>query len=194
MDVSRKEFGPAIGVLELSSLASGYAVMDKLVKKAPVTILEGSPMTPGKFFILFNGDEASVVESYNEAYAQKDISFLDSIVIPQADKRVLQGLYGLLKVECRESLAIIETASMSSGLYSADAVVKSSDTELIEIRSSRGIGGKCLYFVTGALDAVEAAREITIECLKSRGTLLRIEVIARPHEDFLQYFNLSGEA
>lgn len=187
-----KPFGPALAALEMSSLAAGYSAMDLLVKKAPVRILEGSAMTPGKFVILFNGDEASVEESYKEILAQTQWGFLDHVLIPQLEGTVLPALYGLTKVECAESLCIVETASMASGLVSADASVKYADVKLIEIRSSRGIGGKCLYFVTGSLDAVQAAQETVQSTLQSRGTLLRTEVIARPHKDFLRYFNISG--
>ncbi len=188
------QFGPAVGILEMTSLASGYAAMDLLVKKAPVRILEGSMMSPGKFFILINGDEASVFESFNEALQKKEWGFLDSVLISQIDPRVLPAMYGLAKEQVKESLLIVETASMSSGIISSDAALKSASVEIIELRTSRGIGGKSVFFLTGALDAVEAARESVSEILKSRGTLLRTEIIARPHQDFLQYFNLSGEA
>lgn len=188
------QFGPAIAILEMSSLASGYAAMDMLVKKAPVRILEGSAMSPGKFFILINGDEASVYESYKEATEKKDWGFLDSVLIPQIDPQVLPGMYGLAKVQVSESLLIVETASMSSGIISCDSALKAASVDLIEFKTSRGIGGKSLYFVTGSLDSVEAARDAVSNSLKSRGTLLKTELIARPHNDFLQYFNISGEA
>ncbi len=186
------QFGPAIGILEFSSLAVGYAAMDALVKKAPVRILEGTSMSPGKFFVLFNGDEASVLESFNCVTETPQWPLLDSVYIPQLEKRVLPGFYGLIKQQVLESLLIVETASMSSSVISCDAALKAASIELIEIRSSRGIGGKSLFFVTGSLDAVEAARDTVTEVLKKNGTLLRQELIARPHEDFLNYFNLPG--
>jgi microcompartment protein CcmL/EutN len=99
-----------------------------------------------------------------------------------------------LKTQVTHSLAVIETASMCSGLLAADRSVKDANVQLIEIRSSRGIGGKCLYFVTGKLEETQAAVEAAETVLKERGTLLHTEIIANPHEDFLQHFNISGAA
>ncbi|MEQ1875529.1 MAG: BMC domain-containing protein [Bdellovibrionia bacterium] len=187
-------FGPAIGIFEIGSLARGYALMDLILKKAPVKILEGTFMTPGKFFILFNGDEASVGESFKEVHAAAKPSILDSIEILNLEPRVLPGLYGLLNTQVEHSLAVIETASMSSGLLAADRSLKEANVDLIEIRSSRGIGGKCLFFVTGKLEEAQAAVSAAETILSSRGTLLHTEVIANPHEDFLSQFNISGAA
>ena len=187
-------FGPAIGIFEIGSLARGYALMDLILKKAPVKILEGTFMTPGKFFILFNGDEASVNESFNEVVLNAKPSILDSVEIPHLEPRVLPGLYGLLNTQVEHSLAVIETVSMCSGLLAADRSLKEANVDLIEIRSSRGIGGKCLYFVTGKLEETQAAVQAAQAVLSQRGTLLHTEIIANPHEDFLQQFNISGGA
>ena len=188
----RAPFGPAIGIFEISSLAKGYALMDLILKKAPVKILEGTYMTPGKFFILFNGDEASVGESFEIVRATAKTSILDSVEIPNVEPTVLPGLYGMLQNQIDQSLAVVETSSMCSGLLAADRSVKNANVKLIEIRSSRGIGGKCLYFVTGRLEEVQASVEAAEFALKDRGTLLHTEVIANPHDDFLQHFNLTG--
>jgi microcompartment protein CcmL/EutN len=185
-------FGPAVGIFEISSLARGYALMDQITKKAPVKILEGTFMSPGKFFILFNGDEASVEESYNEVKSGSRNGILDSVLIPNVSETLLPGLYGLLKNSVTESLGIVETSSMCSGLLAADRSLKYANTKLIEIRSSRGIGGKCLYFVTGRLEEVDASIEAAKEILLQRGTLLHSEVIANPSDEFLEYFNVTG--
>ncbi|HEX4925680.1 MAG TPA: BMC domain-containing protein [Bdellovibrionales bacterium] len=185
-------FGPAVGIFEIASLARGYALMDRILKKAPVKILEASYMTPGKFFILFNGDEASVHESFHDVLQSSKKDLLDSVLIPNLHEQVLPGLYGQLKTQVTDSVAVVETASMASGLIAADRSIKDANVTLIEIRSSRGIGGKCLYFVTGRLEEAQASVEAAERALHERGTLLHTEVIANPHEDFLQYFNLSG--
>lgn len=187
-----KLFGPSIGIFELASLARGYAMMDVIVKKAPVKILEGTFMTPGKFFILFNGDEASVDASFTAVTELAKSQTIDSVLIPQLHETILPGLYGLLKNEVTESLGIIETATMSSGIVAADTTMKNADVKLIEIRSSRGIGGKCFYIFTGSLDEVQAGVSSAHDSLRSRGTLVHSEIISRPHNDFLEYFNISG--
>jgi len=186
--------GPAIGLIELTSLAKGYQVMDVLVKQAPVRIMEASSMSPGKFFILFNGDVASCEESFKVGVEACKTHIIDSVLIPQMHDDLLLAYYGQLKNEGHDSVGFVETATLTAGLYAADLTAKNADVKLIEIRSSRGIGGKSLYFFTGRLDEVQAGREAAIEGLKTRGTLIASEVITNPHSDFLSYFNLSGEA
>ena len=43
---------PAIGIIELNSLALGSVVSDAMAKRAPVKILESHPICPGKFLII----------------------------------------------------------------------------------------------------------------------------------------------
>lgn len=183
-------FGPAIGAFEISSIAKGYFLLDQLVKKAPVKILEASPVSPGKFFILINGDEASVDESRQNLLAQVAPYLVDEIYIPFLHAEVLPAMYSQSRFPVQESVAIIETASVSSGLVSADKACKASDVHLIDFRLARGIGGKAYYFLTGTLENVEAGADAGTAALAEKGTLIRSEIIARPHDDFLSYFNV----
>lgn len=183
-------FGPAIATFEISSIARGYFLLDQLVKKAPVKILEASSVSPGKFFILINGDEASVDESRKKLLQDAVGHVIDEVFIPQLHPEVLPAVYAQSRFAISESVGIIETATVSSGLVSADHALKSSDVHLIDFRLARGIGGKAYYFVTGTLDNVQAAVEASSVAIESKGTLIRTELIARPHEDFLKYFNL----
>jgi microcompartment protein CcmL/EutN len=57
---------------------------------------------------------------------------------------------------------------------------------------ARGIGGKAYFFLTGSLDNIQAAVEASIDVISPKGTLIRSDIIANPHEDFLKYFNLGG--
>ena len=54
---------PALGLLELSSIALGIRAGDAMVKKAPVRALVAGSVQPGKFLVLVDGDVASVEES-----------------------------------------------------------------------------------------------------------------------------------
>ena len=76
-------FGPSIAVFEISSIARGYYLLDQVVKKAPVTILEAASVSPGKFFIMINGDEASVDESRKAVVDKGKNHLIDEVFIPQ---------------------------------------------------------------------------------------------------------------
>jgi microcompartment protein CcmL/EutN len=101
-------------------------------------------------------------------------------------------MYSQNQFKVEESLGIIETATVASGLLSADAALKSAMVNLIDFRMARGIGGKAYFFVTGSLDNVQASVESATAILSAKATLIRADIIARPHEDFLKYFNLEG--
>jgi microcompartment protein CcmL/EutN len=181
-------FGPAITAFEISSIALGYTLVDKAVKKAPVKILEGAPLTPGKFFILLNGDEASIEECRAEIKLLVGQNIIDEVYIPQLHPEVLPALYSQSQFKVDESLAIVETTTIAAGFLSADQAVKNSNVHLIDFRIARGIGGKSYFFITGKLEEVTAGVESATAVLTPRGTLLRTEVIANPHPDFLQHF------
>lgn len=188
-------FGPAVCTFEISSLALGYRLIDRAVKKAPVKIIEGSALTPGKFYILLNGDEASIGESAKdilESAAQELI--LDHAIIPQIHEDILPAAYAQIQRPVSESIAIFETMTISSGILSADAVAKSAEVRLLDLRLARGIGGKSFFFFTGKLEDVQAGVEAGQARLQERGTFLRAEIIARPHEDFLTHFFSHGDS
>ncbi len=185
-------FGPAVASFEISSIARGYFLLDQLVKKAPVKILEAASVSPGKFFILINGDEASVDESRCHLINLAQNLIVDEVYIPFLHPEVLPALYAQNNFQVDASIGVVETAAVSSGLISADRACKAAEIHLIDFRMARGIGGKAYYFVTGTLENVEASVEAGAQALVDKGTLLRTEVIANPHDDFLKYFNLGG--
>src|SRR5471030_2711801 len=99
-------FGPAIASFEILSIARGYYLLDQLVKKAPVRILEAAAVTPGKFFILINGDEASVEESRKDLLSQSANQIIDEVYIPQVHEEVLPAMYSQNSFKIHESLGI----------------------------------------------------------------------------------------
>ena len=53
----------ALALLEVASLARGVVAADAVAKQAQVELLECSPVSPGKYLILFAGGVAEVDES-----------------------------------------------------------------------------------------------------------------------------------
>ena len=52
--------GPAIGLLELQSIARGVTVADALVKRAAVQLVLNRPVSPGKHLVLCGGEVGDV--------------------------------------------------------------------------------------------------------------------------------------
>ena len=51
--------GPAIGLIETTSIARGMVVCDAMVKRAAADVLDAFTVTPGKFVILIAGEVLS---------------------------------------------------------------------------------------------------------------------------------------
>lgn len=173
---------PAIGLLELSSIAMGYVVADGIAKKAPVRIIRAQTTSPGKFLLLFSGDVASVQESFEVAMELGADTVLDQILIPNLDPQIAPALNGVSDVSAFDSLGIIETYSLPSAIAAADKAVKTAPVQLIEIRAPFGLGGKSFLTLTGVLEDMEAAMEDACDVIPG-AMLCRTALIANPHED-----------
>ncbi len=178
---------PAIGLLEVSSLARGFVITDAVVKKAEVTLLSSHPIAPGRYVTLFWGPVAEVEESFAAGEEVGRDVLVDSLFLPGAHGQVIEALTaGRSRQPDLDALGIVETYSVTGALLSADAACKAAEVELLEVRLAHGMGGKGLWIVTGALHDVEAAVEAG-EGILAPDVLVRTEIIARPHPDMLDH-------
>jgi microcompartment protein CcmL/EutN len=179
--------GPALGVVELSSVARGVVVADAMVKKAPVELVFARAVSSGKFVVLVSGAVADVDEALACAIETAQASLVDRLMLPQAADGVLAALRRAAPaVGAADAIGIFETFSVASSLLAADAAAKAAQVEVAELRLADGLGGKAYFVVAGAQADVEAAM-FAAEHVTATGMLLAREVIARPHEDLLEH-------
>ena len=178
--------GPAIGLLELQSIARGVTVADALVKRAAVQLVLNRPVSPGKHLVLCSGEVGDVEEAMLAGRAQAGSSLCDELLLTQVHDEVLDVLRRKNKSPLSEdlSIGILETLSASSTLRGADAACKAAEVRIHELRLCDGLGGKGFAILIGEQDMVEAALS-TVERLLTPGLLLSVELIARPHPDLL---------
>ena len=69
------------------------------------------------------------------------------------------AIAGLTKVEALDALGIIESFSVASLIEGADAMVKTANVRLIEVRLAMALGGKAFASCTGSVAAVTSAVE-----------------------------------
>ena len=180
----------AFAGLEVSGLARGLVAVDALVKKAASRVVLARPVSPGKFLILLDGSVAEVEESMAEAQAIAADLLVDRFMLPFAHAQLEPAAFGRYPPRVDASLGIVETATASSGLRSADAALKAAGVSMAVLHLSVGIGGKCFYAFAGDLYDVEASVAAASAALG--GThLLGTEVIANPHKDFLDAVGFS---
>jgi microcompartment protein CcmL/EutN len=175
----------ALALLELDSIAAGYRTMDAVVKAARIDLIEGRPIDPGKFAILFGGDVASVEASFLRGKETAGESIVDTVFLPAAHESLFPLLAGDGKEGRIDSLGIIETGAVASVIRAADAAAKAAPVRLIRIHRARRIGGKGYVILTGTLPDVEAAVDAGAARAEAEGHLLSRVVIPAPADEVL---------
>ncbi len=175
---------PAIGLVELESIARGLWVSDAMMKKAPVDLLLSQTVSPGKYLVMVSGDVASVQESTKIGIQLSEDSILDSLFIPNIHEQVIPGIQKKFTKAKLEAVGIVESKSVASTILSLDQALKAAHVTLLDIRLGQGLGGKGYFVLTGDLSEVEASVAAASRVLEDGQKQLKTEIIARPHEDF----------
>lgn len=173
---------PAIGLLELTSIARGIVACDAMLKKAPVELIRAHTICPGKYIVLIRGDEESVRDSMEAGVKVAEQYLVDRLVIPNLHPQVIPALLAVRPISGLLAVGVIETLSVATTIIAADAACKAAEIELIEIRLGTGLGGKAFVTLTGDQYSVEAALAGGVSAIES-GFLLRSEIIPAPHQD-----------
>ena len=175
---------PALAILEPTSIARGVVVADAVAKKAPVTILQNHPISPGKFIIVFTGGVAEVDESLQAGLAAAGATLVDRLFLPQAHEQLAPLLAGTAPVRLGglDAVAIIETFSVAATVLAAGAAAKAADVTLLDMRLGQGLGGKGFFTMTGDLESIEAASAAAQAAIDG-GLLVGVAIMPRPHDD-----------
>ena len=136
--------GPALALLELSSIARGHRVADAMLKRAPVRLMRADAISPGKFLVLVAGDVAAVDESFRVGADVAGDRAIATLFLPQPHTALWPALAGEASAAAGvESLGVVETTTVVatvavssfvgtsvyalSGLVLGDAVASSGD-------------------------------------------------------------------
>lgn len=177
-----------IGALEFSSIAIGLQALDEMVKVAPIKIIEARTICPGKFIIVFSGDVASVEYSFNKGLETGAGYVVDRLFLPMVHQAVIPAIGNVIETDSWETIGIIETLSVVSGIEAGDIAAKVGNIKIIEIRLAIGYGGKSYVKIMGSLDAVQAAMTASISNAKANNQLCASSIIPQPHLEIKPYF------
>ena len=177
---------PALALVELSSIARGYQVADAMVKKAPVTLLDCRPVSPGKFLVLVIGEVAAVDEAFRAGLAVAAERAVDKLFLPHAHASIGPAIRGAASAGPGgiDSFAVVETLTVASAILGADAAVKAAAVRIVEMQLGRGIGGKAFFTLSGPLAEIEAGVEAATNAI-DRALVIGTETIPAPHEDLI---------
>jgi microcompartment protein CcmL/EutN len=173
----------SIGLIELSSVAAGFAVADAMLKAGNVRLMLSRSICSGKYMVLIGGDTAAVqaaVEAGDEAAGG---CLIDSMIVPNLHPDVIAAIGRTQPVEPTGALGILESFNVATLIQAADAVAKSASVQLLEVRLAMALGGKAFCTMTGDVASVQAAVAAGRKVLADAGVLVNAVVLSRPHPD-----------
>lgn len=173
---------PAVGALELATVARGVVALDQMVKRAENTVVAARTLSPGRYFILLSGNVAEIEEAMQAGLEAAAEDLVDQLLLRDPHPGLRAALGNTLATSWQESLAIVETTSLSSALTAVDVCLKGADVELLELRLGAGLTGKGVFTLTGSLPMIEAVKELVARGIPVE-RLIRLEIIAQPHPD-----------
>ena len=178
--------GPAVALLEFTSVAIGIRAGDGMVKRAPLDLILTGTAHPGKYLVLVAGDTASVEEAVAAGRAEGSAALVDVVLLPDIHPAVVAALAGAGEAGRGEALGIVETRTVAAVVEATDAARKGAAVELSLIRLADGLGGKGYALFRGAVADVEAAVAIASARVGGGDRLVAAEVIARLHPEMLE--------
>ncbi len=174
--------GPALGLIELTSLARGVVVADALVKRAEVHVVRADAVSPGKFLLIFVGSVAEVDESFQAGLSAGGSLVLDRLFLPHVAEPVLAALGGQVATSsATDAVGVVETHTVAATIRAADAALKCAAVAITFLELARGIGGKGWFRLSGVQHDVEAALEAAAACIGVE-LLVGTEIVPRPDE------------
>lgn len=173
----------SIGLIELSSVAAGFAVADTMLKAGNVRLLLSRSICSGKYMVLIGGETAAVQSAVDAGAEAANGCLIDRLVIPNIHADVFTALGRTQTPAAKGALGILESFNVATLIQGADAAAKAAAVQLLEVRLAMALGGKAFCTLTGDVGAVQAAVAAGRQVIAEAGVLVNAVVISRPHPD-----------
>jgi microcompartment protein CcmL/EutN len=181
---------PALALLEFSSVATGIEAGDAMVKHAPIDQIQTGTVHPGHYLVMVAGDVGPVEEAFRVGKESGQAALRDSLFLPNIHPDVVAAIGGERSIIETDALGVVETATVASAIFAADAGVKGAEVTLLKLRLADGLGGKGLVYYTGLVADVETAVELGSTV--ARAHLVRQVVISQLHAEMWENVNQHG--
>jgi len=178
----------SIGLIELTSVATGFLVEDVMLKAASVQLLMARSICSGKFLIVVSGDVSSVTAAVEAGGVAAGPSLIERRQIARVHPAVLAAISNAVDIDPRQlrSIGVIETFSSASIIEVADAAVKSANVTLLRVHLAMALGGKGFVMMAGDVASVQAAVAAGSRVAAEDGMLVGRSVIAAPSEELFR--------
>lgn len=146
----------SIGAIEFRSIAKGIEISNDLVKKSNVAISFFKGICPGKFLLIINGEESDVKDAIESGVSQGEKFVVDSFILHRVHPDIISALkHKYDRPSDMNAIAVMETNKVCAGIQALDRTLKTSSVALVKLQIAFGIGGKCVYVVTGEVSSLE---------------------------------------
>jgi microcompartment protein CcmL/EutN len=178
----------SIGLIELSSVATGFGAQDVMLKAGAVQLLMARSICSGKYLIAVAGDVTSVSAAVDAGAAFAGFSLIEKRLIARIHPSVLGAISNAVDIDPKQlrSIGVIETFSAASIIECADAAVKSANVTLLRIHLAMALGGKGFVLMAGDVASVQAAVAAGAKVAGDDGMLVGKGVIAAPSEELFR--------
>mgnify|MGYP002633261454 CR=1 FL=1 len=173
----------SVGLIELSSIAAGFAVADTMLKAGNVRLCLSRSICSGKYMILVAGDASAVESAVAGGTIAANGCLIDHIVITSIHPDVVIAI-GRTSIAVPEgALGVLESFNVATLIKAADAAAKSAAVRLLDVRLAMALGGKAFVTMTGDVASVQTAIAAGRAVIADAGMLVNAVVIPRPHPD-----------
>ena len=180
----------SIGLIELSSVATGFVVEDLMLKAGNVHLLLARSICSGKFLIVVSGDVTSVQSALVAGATAAGASLIERRQIARVHPSVLQAISQTVEIDPSQlrSIGVIETFSAASIIEVADAAVKSANVTLLRVHLAMALGGKGFVLMAGDVSSVQAAVYAASKAAAEDGMLVGRGVIPNPSPELFKEY------
>ncbi|MCO4782597.1 MAG: BMC domain-containing protein [Candidatus Cloacimonetes bacterium] len=180
----------AIGLLEVSSIARGYEILDVVLKAADVELMSARSICSGKFMVVVAGQVSEVQAAIAQGSESAKGVLIEELVIPNIHPDVFLAIGGSINLNPEDmgALGVLETFSVASIVEAADAAAKTSDGKLFRVHLAMAVGGKGFLMINGDLSSVRASIDVATSAAAKRGMVVSKVVIASPRKELFKEY------
>jgi microcompartment protein CcmL/EutN len=177
---------PALGMIELSSIARGIHCTDAMLKAADVELVMSRSICSGKFMVLVAGEQSEVEESMAEGLEVSDECTIDQVVVANVHPDVYPAISSTGDITNRNAVGILESFSVASLIEALDRVAKMGNVEMVQCRLAMALGGKAYLVFTGDVADVEVSMDAGVAVVEERGLLVNKVIIPDPRPELFE--------
>ncbi len=177
---------PALALVEFSDIPTAVRATDAMIKRAPVAALRCGTITSGRWLTIIGGTTASVEEALAAGRLEGGPAVVGEVLLPDVHPRLYEAITGVRRPPPAGALAVVETDTVVATVRAAEAALKGTGVELVEIRlADTGLAGKGVAVYGGELHEVEAAMALAQAAAGPSGRL-SLTIVAAPHPSLVE--------